>query len=101
MARAVGDAPDLAVSADQIAILAIEFIKVLDLAQSAYLLHLLHKDDIDTWILVRDMVLAMSTGSKIFGAAIDVLGASSKDALDESAYLIPGVLTVHQRTLVS
>jgi hypothetical protein len=100
VARVVASTPDVAVTADQIALLAIELIKVLDLAQSAYLLHLLHKDDINTWILVKDKILAVSTGSRIFSTVIDVLAASSKDALDESAYLIPGVLTVRQRTLV-
>lgn len=101
MVRAVADTADISVTADQIAVLVIELIKVLDLAQSAYLLHLLHKDDIDTWIQVRDIVLSMSSGSRIFTKTIDVLAASSRDALDESAYLIPGVLTVRQRTLVS
>ena len=101
MVRAVADTADIAVTADQIAVLVIELIKVLDLAQSAYLLHLLHKDDIDTWIQVRDIVLSMSSGSRIFTKTIDVLAASSRNALDESAYLIPGVLMVRQRTLVS
>ena len=101
MVRAVADTVDIAVTADQIAVLVIELIKVLDLAQSAYLLHLLHKDDIDTWIQVRDIVLSMSSGSRIFTKTIDVLAASSRNALDESAYLIPGVLMVRQRTLVS
>lgn len=101
MVRAVADTADIAVTADQIAALVIELIKVLDLAQSAYLLHLLHKDDIDTWIQVRDIILSMSSGSRIFTKTIDVLAASSRNALDESAYLIPGVLTVRQRTLVS
>lgn len=100
-AKAVANTPDIAVSTDQVAVLIVELIKVLDLSQSAYLLHLLHKDDIEAWIQVRDMVLSMTSGSRIFPKTIDVLAASSRYSLDESAYLIPGILTVRQRTLVS
>ena len=85
-------------SPQKIADLILEFLKEQHQAESAYLLYLLHKDDIAAWGNVRQILLSRANSHRLFVAVANVLEASTKAHLDYSFVLIPGLLNIIQKS---
>lgn len=60
-------------------------------AEAVSLLYFLHKNHIQEWVLVKRMLLSLARTPRALQVVAEVLDASKKNTLSESARVIPGL----------